>query len=73
MTQHVILCHSPTACSPIIQYYTSIHESMTSDVDRFKENVEARMSSQDLIIAEYETDKIQQLELEEFIIILKNQ
>ena len=34
-------------------------------MSRLTEQVEARLSSQDLTIAEYETDKIQQLELEE--------
>ncbi|GMI09903.1 hypothetical protein TrRE_jg5645, partial [Triparma retinervis] len=47
------------------EYYTQIHDDMKASMARFVEGVEAKMSGQDLAIAEYETDKIQQLELEE--------
>ncbi|GMI05011.1 hypothetical protein TrVE_jg8188 [Triparma verrucosa] len=47
------------------EYYTNIHESITAEFEKLKQETDAKLAKQELLLGEYEADRMNQLELEE--------
>ncbi|GMH79146.1 hypothetical protein TL16_g08050 [Triparma laevis f. inornata] len=47
------------------EYYTHIHESLVSEFENLKLQTDAKLEKQELLLGEYEADRMNQLELEE--------
>lgn len=47
------------------EYYTNIHESLVSEFENLKLQTDAKLEKQELLLGEYEADRMNQLELEE--------